>query len=141
MANLPEIQLRYRVHTASVTGNSANATATRTALRAIDLKALSLLGVTPTASELDLHQQLRSGPIAPLDEFERWLSKLKDANLRVNLYPQQEFEQTIAKRWFYVCHVARGWGALKWRRMRFSQLGTGLRVSTVDFMKFALRVR
>jgi glycosyltransferase involved in cell wall biosynthesis len=140
VANIPRILLKYRVHAASVTGNCKNIEESRNALRGIDRAALSRLGLSPTDDELTLHHLLRTADYAPLDDLERWLCKLKEANGRVNLYPSKEFDQTIARRWFHVCNVAKGWGAVKWPRMRISELSDGLQMSAVDVIKFAVRI-
>jgi glycosyltransferase involved in cell wall biosynthesis len=141
IANMPRVLLEYRVHASSVTGNPANAESQRTAMRSIDRVALARLGVDATDDELALHHRIRTTGDAPLEAVESWLEKLKRSNRKVYLYPEGEFERIVARRWFYVCNVARGWGALKWRRMRASQASLGLRVSALDAMKFAVRIR
>jgi glycosyltransferase involved in cell wall biosynthesis len=141
MANIPEVLLRYRVHANSVTVSAAKLGDDARALRSLDIEALSRLGISPTDVELTLHFLMHTTCNAPLEDFEAWLSKLKAANRMVNFYPVREFDQTIARRWFHACHVARGWGLLKWPRMRVSRLSEEMHLSAVDVMKFALRVR
>jgi glycosyltransferase involved in cell wall biosynthesis len=139
VANLPDVLLHYRMHSSSVTGDSANQAAITESLRRSDQITLSRLSIEPTDDELALHNLMRGGVFLPIDAAEAWLTRLRDANRDAGVYPRDAFEAVIAQRWYHVCHGATGWGGSKWHRYRQSALRGP--ISMVQTAKFLARVR
>lgn len=121
LANILEHLLRYRV-----TGQSAfhsAASETRAAVyRGLDKSALSFLGLSPTAAELEIHTFLRCPLGSRAEEAEAWLQKLRDANFQTGYYDQAAFGDILRERWFLVCYLMPGSGWSRWRRYLRSPL-------------------
>lgn len=141
LANLPDRLVQYRVHPQSITGNPANAEIVRQTIGRIDRKSLARVGVEATQADLDLHYEMRRGCNLTVSQVEGWLTKLREANTESGFYPVKPFDECLARRWFHACHMAKGWGAAKWPRMRSSDLSKPLKVSPSEALRFVVRVR
>ena len=99
LANLDEVLLRYRVHTASVTRR--HAAEQRQAVAAIQEDALRQLGLSPTAQDLRLHgaDSADGGPAPALADVETWLLGLMRANRIAERYPPDLFDHAVRRRW------------------------------------------
>jgi hypothetical protein len=65
------------------------------------------LEIEPTEQEINTHQKLSLGQFQQDDAFvkkaEAWLLKLRTANHKRQLYPEPQFNQLLATRWYSVC--------------------------------------
>lgn len=104
LANLPEILLRYRTHAANI--SVVHAAAQRATADRIRRRELLALGLVPSAAEEALHGAVAAGVLAAfevlaghLDDVERWLLRLREANRRRLRYPEPAFARYLGKLW------------------------------------------
>ena len=123
-AVIPEPLARYRAHAGNVTHRKQALAAE--CLERIFRKQLTRLGLEPIPEELALHRRLTGftvgTPRETVEDEERWLCKLAEANARTAIYPDQPFRETLAERWYAVCHSACMHGFWTWRRFHSSTL-------------------
>ena len=104
-ANIATALVRYRCHPGQV--SEVNRTAQGAASWAIRRRQLLALGITPTAAELQLHEDLvavRCGLTrARLDAGAAWLERLRGANRATGRYPEPAFTRTLALHWYRNC--------------------------------------
>jgi len=104
-ANLPEVLVRYRVHEGQRSHFVEETDQNWQYQVAIRSSLVELLDITPTSAEARLHQMISSGLESEVSvaEAESWLQKLKNANYAKKEFPQQQFDQSLADRWWVVC--------------------------------------
>ena len=106
-ANLPEVLLFYRSHPEQV-GRKKRAKQMEAAGRLREAQ-LRRLGLRPTAEELEIHQAIADGLFRAdhlfLVQSEVWLLSILRANHQKRIYPEPEFSQVLAQRWFEVCNT------------------------------------
>jgi hypothetical protein len=111
LANLPEPLLRYRIHGGQV--SVENRAEQESSIGSIWLYLLQRLGVQPTAEQCKLHADLALNRLTTDGQFVRnagtWLDALLQANQARQVFAQQAFAITLARRWKAVC-VAAGVG-------------------------------
>ncbi|CAG1016424.1 Putative glycosyltransferase EpsE [Anaerolineales bacterium] len=131
-ANLEEVLLLYRVHPGQI--SSSRFMIQRGVAGQVRRRMLQDLGIYPSEEEFELHQFLSTlgttrdstyclmPPAVCFDHVDLWLCKLKQANQRVNLYPEPAFTRTLIERWGGVVlleYVAQGkWGQIPFRLPR-----------------------
>jgi glycosyltransferase involved in cell wall biosynthesis len=105
IANIAEVLLLYRTHSGQV--GKRHSEVQSNSARRIRLAFLNELGISPSPEELEMHQALGTWRFQADKEFiaraETWLSRLKEANGRLGLYPGPAFARVIGERWFAVC--------------------------------------
>lgn len=140
-ANIPAVLLRYRVHPNQI-GSRLKEEQDASAQH-IRLAQLHCLGIRPSASEADLHNDLSRWRFKAAPEFLRatrkWFLKLEEANEVVQYYPQAEFRMVLSQRWADVCAAATAGGVRTliefWRAPRLALSG----VTPVRQLKFAVK--
>ncbi len=109
-ANIQEILLEYRVHDSSMTCSDWDDMDTKAA--AIACTQLGLLSLHPSEEEVLIHRNIgrgescRSKNIEELQQGEKWLGKLLNANREKKRYDEAAFEETLALIWFRFCFHA-----------------------------------
>ncbi len=109
-ANIPEVLLNYRVHSAGMTGAEWSDMDAQGAK--IGESNLKRLGIEPTEEEVWLHRNVgRAGSrrCKSLDELklaENWLKKLLQANEKQGIYDPSAFKKVLDLVWFRVCFNA-----------------------------------
>jgi hypothetical protein len=108
LMNIGEVLLLYRLHENNVGlvySEGKMASASR-----IHLLQLLELGITPLSEEMDIHQQISCWHFSPdklfVEQVEKWLCKLKEANMVTNIYPEPAFSLVLAERWVGACEAA-----------------------------------
>lgn len=97
-SNIPEILYIYRRHKNQMS-TGINSKQQKNAKK-IRLKMLQNMGVVPTESELELHQEISNGIINnfSLSEIIFWLEKLVYMNDTTKFFPTEEFKEVIANK-------------------------------------------
>ena len=121
LASLPEVLVRCRRHKSRITREQAHRMKDRRL--AIYAAQLHALGVAFTDTDLERHFLLRSmrkqkfaPDLAYLEWAEAWLLRLREANQRVQSYPEPAFSGVLGRFWFKVCwHASAGLGWTVWR--------------------------
>lgn len=105
LANVPEVLLNYRVHTAQVT--QADAPRQGMLAKQIRLDALAGIGLAPTPRQLELHDALGNwrftGDRAFVTEVGEWLEIIRAWNRRTRALPEGPLEGLLADYWFSTC--------------------------------------
>jgi hypothetical protein len=147
LTNINKVLLLYRIHkeqTKSAYRDIQQKTSNE--IRSLQIKKL---GINPSESELELHQNLSSYHIQPSEDFlhkaNAWLLKLLDANKRAACYPEPPFLKTLAKRWFFGCHNATTLGPVTWKIYWESPLSKEIHLKYIQkiifFVKCLLRIK
>lgn len=101
-ANLPCALLRYRRHQASMTG--AEWTDMDRQAARIQARMLAELGLPADPASAERHRAWAMGRIDPsihaLQEAERWLIRIRDANRNVRRYDESALDEVLEDRWF-----------------------------------------
>ncbi len=104
IANLPEVLLEYTVLDWQGQGKTDRQ---QPYVRQVHERALTTLGISATAQELDLHYRLaflQGGDDEQMVmQAERWLTRLLSANHAAGHYPEPQFGQMLATLWANVC--------------------------------------
>lgn len=109
-ANLPEVLLDYRVHSAGMTGAEWNDMDAQGAK--IGQSNLERMGLHPTKQEIWLHRNVgragsrRCKDFYELEMAENWLKKLCQTNERHRTYDRDAFKAVLDLVWFRVCFNA-----------------------------------
>ena len=108
LMNIGEVLLLYRLHKNNVgfvCSDEKMASASR-----IRFVQLLDLGIAPLSDEMDIHQKISRWHFSPdklfVEQVEKWLCKLKEANMAKNIYPEPEFSLVLAERWVGACEAA-----------------------------------
>jgi len=115
LANIPEVLFQYRVSGGSAFFG-ADADAQRKVYAALDRTTLPLLGIEPTAADLDIHTYLRRPEVDRRNEAESWLLRLAAANRRTAYYDADAFAAMLHERWLVTCYQTPGPSAARWLR-------------------------
>jgi len=121
LASLPEVLVRCRRHKSRITREQAHRGKDRRL--AIYAAQLHALGIVFTDTDLERHFLLRSmrkqrftPDLAYLEWAEAWLLRLREANQRVQSYPEPAFSSVLGQLWLKVCwHASAGLGWTAWR--------------------------
>lgn len=102
LSNIPEVLLKYRVHSSQVSrlfhpkqiDNS----------KKIAMQVLSKFGINFSTDKVKMHCSLSLGELAfDLRDIEKWFFELQDANERLGVYPKHAFLMTLAEKWSAIC--------------------------------------
>ena len=141
IAILPEVTVYYRL----TKGSYSNFARTQTfeLAKAIKLELLRALGIEPTESELDIHQNLEMSHLpqnrALLSETRRWLERLVEANQRSKTYDVRAFETITGNEWFELCRTYSYMGPAVWKEFRRSSLAVRSHYESLDRVKLRLK--
>ncbi|MFZ2621012.1 MAG: glycosyltransferase family 2 protein [Minisyncoccia bacterium] len=97
LANIPKVLLLYRLHETNVT--SVHKQKNRESASAIRLRELTDLGLSPTREDMIIHNSTKSD----LNEQEKWLEKIIEANKVNKIYNNKALNKIIYHRWFEAC--------------------------------------
>lgn len=141
LANVPEVLLRYRLHSQQVVKKYE--TEKLASAKGIRRGQLEHLGITPTEQEMDLHQALSTWQFQATPEFIgaslAWLHKLKAANEVAGIYPEPVFLSVLGQRWSALCATATHLGLWTLRRFWCTPLSTGAGLTWKQMFKFAIK--
>jgi len=105
--NLTNNLVKYRWHNSNISNTKRDIL---TALnKKIYLRELQILGINPSAEELDIHNAIREkeSQSVPDKEFflqlKAWMKKLAEANKQNKIYDHQTLLATICFRWIFAC--------------------------------------
>lgn len=137
LANIPMIMLLYRISDSQVcqvyNGEQRNNSAR------IRESQLNLLGIFPDDEQRQLHESISRCEFSEyplhMDRIEDWLMGIREANVRMNHYPEPFFSERVADVWFQVCLNAANSGSCSFTRMWISPLFAG---SEMNVMKKGL---
>ena len=141
LANIPEVLLRYRLHSQQVVQrHDAKKLASA---RLVRLAQLERLGIRPTEEELALHQALSIWQFQATTEFIGdslvWLRKLKTANEVAGVYPEPVFLNVLGQRWSALCATATHLGLWTLRTFWRTPLSAGAGLTWKQMIKFAIK--
>jgi len=110
-ANLPEVLLRYR--TKPVSEGSWNQEGRLREAAGLIRRNLVELGIDATDEEVELHRLLGFGDFVKedssrVDDAERWLLRLINANRESGPYPAEAFAAAISEIWLRICYLSAG---------------------------------
>lgn len=126
LAIIGEVLLHYRLH-ANRVGE------TYTAIQKVNdaklhLEELANLGIRPSQQQLKIHEKISFGQTEvtkdSLDQTEKWLLKLREANKLKKVYSQAALDRVLGKKWLSVCVRAITMGPSAWQRFWQSPLST-----------------
>lgn len=110
LANIPEVLLMYRTHGHQMTQPSSRQAMEKRQKVAdrIYSEQLQKMGILPTDRELQIHLLVANSHLEDrlefLSEVCRWLTKLYEANQRVNVYQEKAFAELLSQLWFRLCN-------------------------------------
>lgn len=103
--NLPEVLIKYRKHQCGI--SSQQKEAQDQSINKIISWQLFNLKIIPNSEELEIHRTnyFYSGKNAVnfIEKREKWMEKVKEANLKNKYYPESVFSNTISKLWLKSC--------------------------------------
>jgi hypothetical protein len=114
LANMPKILLKHRIHEESVSEmyskiQLANANKIR-------LRQLQKLGITLNDEDFDKYLRLKNNSLLKTDEFidqqEKWLMQILEANRKKNIYDNQALIKVIKNRFYNICDANASMGML-----------------------------
>ena len=124
LRNLPEVLMNYRLHSGQIGKRHAENQSEMASL--IQKNQLGKLRLSPDPFEFLIHKRLCRFDFEVSREFvktsEKWLLKLRDANIREQYFPLSTFEYVLSEFWFSVCNAAASLGFWSWRTFQNSEL-------------------
>lgn len=128
-ANLPEVQLRYRIHPNQV--GRRNTDEQQEVANSVRERELARLGLAPSPAELVLHNRISRWELprdeTELAELERWLLKVKAANTYSGVHETGSFSSAVERRWWVACRSLVKRGRRAWVRYSRSELSDARR--------------
>ncbi len=141
LANVPKVLLRYRLHGSQIVRKYEDAKLA--SAKQVRRHQLEWLGLTPTETELDLHQALSTWRLEARTDFietaHRWLVKLKQANEVSGVYQPTALASVIGQRWTAVCRRATHLGLWTAKRFLGSPLRTSDAMSPIELTKMMVK--
>jgi len=141
LANIPEILLRYRLHSQQVV--QKHEAEKLASARLVRLAQLEYLGIQPTEEELALHQALSTWQFQATSAFINaslaWLHKLKAANDVAGIYPEPVLLRVLGQRWFALCAMATPLGLWTLKTFQRTPLSAGAGLTWIQMLKFAVK--
>jgi glycosyltransferase involved in cell wall biosynthesis len=141
LANVPEVMLKYRLHSQQVVRRYE--AAKLASARLIRRGQLEYLGIVPTERELNLHQALSIWQLEAkfdfIDAAHAWLVKLKIANDVAGIYQPGAFSHILGQRWTAVCTTATHLGLWTARKFWRSPLRAGARLTWKQLLKLLIK--
>lgn len=104
ISNLAEVLLKYRISSNQVSAKFAKEQIETTIK--IQMEQLYALGIKPTGQELSLHWIISKKQFVPAQFVQaafEWLTKIKEANLKIHYYPEAAFAEVLSIYWRSVC--------------------------------------
>lgn len=139
--NVQKPLILYRSHTSNV--SSLKREVMEKCVRRIIVDQLARLEIFPTAHEISIHRRIGlHEPVTDtkeLDEIEAWLTKLIEANLKLNNYPHPLFKDIIGEWWCKACNCATELGWVSWSRFMTSPLSKYGDISFWKKLKLAVK--
>ncbi|MDO8586167.1 MAG: glycosyltransferase family A protein [Armatimonadota bacterium] len=125
-ANIPEVLMKIRTHADSITRRYSDEECYRY-LSTIHGRFLRIMGIEPSDKELAIHLSMCTHAFPPksledLDDLERWLFRLIDANEKAAIFDREELSALLAERWISMCAMTDVFLLAKWRKFRSSEL-------------------
>jgi hypothetical protein len=124
LANLPEVLLRYRLH--SLQAGAADSAGQRATAQQVRRMQLEWLGLAPSEDDMALHLALSLRQPEPTLEFlsraRAWLEGIEAANHTARIFPAGALRRALARRWLAAGRAAQGNGLAAWRAYRESPL-------------------
>lgn len=136
IANMPNVLLLYRVHEKNIT--STKNEERKAGASEVRLRQIKKLGLEPTIEEMTMHNGEHLENISPpirLNNVEKWLLKIRVANMSAQLYETNAMEAVLASRWYAAAYNERS-GALKTWKIFY---GSPLNKTEYPTIKNALR--
>ncbi len=125
-ANVPKQLLYYRLHSTQV-GKVHSKKQNEIVLK-VHKEFIKKLGLTPTAEELKIHENICFGINIPqkenINKIEAWLEKLIEKNNKVHYASDKQFKKIVASKWFASCIMNTSLGPWIWRRYWESPLSS-----------------
>lgn len=116
ITNIPKILTYYRLHDNQT--SIKNALKQKTSIWNVQKRQLEKLNFMHTEQERKIHQKLGAWNFEASADFvahaSMWLLKLQDANSESHFYPEPQFTDVLAERWFFVCRKATELGFTAW---------------------------
>jgi len=142
LANIDSVLVDYRVHDNQT--SVLHSVDQMDAVWRIQQRHLNRLEISASEEEKQTHLRVgigwgREGNLQFVQDVERWLAKVLEANEALGVYPVAAFRQVIAERWWYACLGAASAGRGTWTRFRTSRLLHSARVSPLQRGKLALK--
>ena len=114
--------LGYRKHPGSVSQTHASVQVENS--NRVRTKLLNLLGIMPSATELEIHRSFTPPDTmnteAFLEQIQNWFIKILAANKEIKVYSQVSLEKVLSRRWLDVCSANTGFGLRIWKKFRES---------------------
>jgi glycosyltransferase involved in cell wall biosynthesis len=141
LANIPEVLLRYRLHSQQVV--QKHEAEKLASARLVRLAQLEYLGIQPTKEELALHQALCAWQFQATSDFINaslaWLHKLKAANDVAGIYPAPVLLRVLGQRWSALCATATPLGLWTLKTFQCTPLSAGAGLTWMQMLKFAVK--
>ena len=141
LANIPEVLLRYRLHSQQVV--QKHEAEKLASARLVRLAQLQYLGIRPTEEELSLHQALSAWQFQATSDFIDaslvWLHKLKAANDVADIYQEPVLLKVLGQRWFALCATATPLGLWTLKTFQRTPLSGGAGLTWMQMLKFAVK--
>lgn len=116
ITNIPKFLTYYRLHENQT--SYMNALQQKSSVWNIQERQMKLLNIPYTENEKQIHQKLGTWEFDKSIDFlkaaNKWLLKLQNANSEKRIYPEPEFTNVLAERWFFACRGAAGSGRFTW---------------------------
>jgi glycosyltransferase involved in cell wall biosynthesis len=104
-ANIQEVLLDYRISPGQV--SSRHRDDQLAAVAPLRLQKVRELGIEPTVSQRQLHEQVMNCQLPKqreaLDQAEQWLLELQATNRKAGVYHERYFAQWLLQNWFSTC--------------------------------------
>lgn len=140
LANLPEVLLKYRLSSESVSSKSNKQQ--RDFTRKIHEKYIGNLGIIPDSYDMELHNRIFSWSFDDLnaktvDDLNEWLVKLDKANETTSTYNKVSFKKVLGFWWLQICSENNKAGFSPYQTFQNSPLRNY--VKSLDKLKFTIR--
>ncbi|OHA26493.1 MAG: hypothetical protein A3C06_02860 [Candidatus Taylorbacteria bacterium RIFCSPHIGHO2_02_FULL_46_13] len=142
-ANLPPVLTAYRRHPEGITSTAKDRN--HAAIETVARDTLTRLGINPEPPEYLIHKTNygygRADIIDFLEKRERWLTRLREANIMKKIYDEMLFSEVLAERWLISCSFNARGGFSVWKCYWKSPLADSLplRKNLKEIAKFALK--
>lgn len=123
-SNVNKILLSYRLHPTKV--GIRHKEVQEDSINRARESLLAELNVSPSREEKLLHNNLGNWNFQDSEGFlldtQKWLLKLKEANMNAKVFPEPAFSYVLFEKWFSVCYRTRSSGMVRWRIFLISPL-------------------
>lgn len=151
LANLPEVLLKYRITSSSISRRVMGGEKQQEIMKQIYGKALASLNISLKEDNFKLHWLIGTHTYSANREFVkkacRWLLKLHRANRAYQRYSEPSFSRNLANRWFWICYHAMEQGPWVWKVFwrsplsKFNTVSWGMKFSFFIHVNKNLRTR